>query len=145
MSRKIEVPFTVPREVAFDFLVDPTNRMQWLAGPGLRAVEDVGPMPPQVGTRWREHASGGMVSEMRLDAVERPRMWAESGRSRGLSMKLTLSFDETAGGCRVVGDTQFEGAGPWRVAAAVASRVFPYGARRALTRAAQVLADRSPQ
>jgi len=41
MTRSVKVGFAAPREVAFDFLVDPHNRMQWQSG--LRAVEDVQP------------------------------------------------------------------------------------------------------
>lgn len=75
MPRRVAVRFEVTREVAFDCLVDPHNRMEWQSS--LRVVEDVDPMPAQVGTRWRERATGGMVSEMRLpggraDAVLRP-------------------------------------------------------------------------
>ena len=33
------VPFPVPAEVAFDYLVDPANRPQWQSS--LAAVEDV--------------------------------------------------------------------------------------------------------
>ena len=139
MTKRVEVPFQVSRSVAFDYLLDPHNRTQWQTG--LRTVQDVRPMPPQVGTRWRDRAVGGMVSEMRLDAVERPTMWAESGRSRGVSMNLTLSFDEVADGCLVVAEMQFAGTGLWRAVAAVVSLVFPYGARRDLARAARLLND----
>ena len=139
MAERVQVPFQVPRSVAFDYLLDPHNRTQWQSG--LRAVEDVRPMPPQVGTRWRDRAVGGMVSEMRLDAVERPTMWAESGRSRGVSMNLTLKFDEVPDGCLVVAEMRFAGAGLWRAVAAVVSRVFPYGVSRDLARAARLLND----
>lgn len=137
MPRCVEIQFAVPREVAFDYLVDPHNRVQWQST--LRFVEDVEPMPPETGTSWRERTLGGAVSQMRLTAVERPTMWAEVGKSRGLSMNLTLVFEEAPGGCLVVAEIQFVGRGPWRVVAAVASRVFPYGARHDLTRAARIL------
>ena len=142
MPRRVEIPFAVAPEVAFDFLVDPHNRLRWQSS--LRAVEDVAPMPPQEGTRWRERTVGGVVSEMQLTAVERPTMWSEVGRSRGLTMNLALVFEETAAGCVVIARIQFVGHGPWRAVAAVAARVFPAGARRDLARAARLLADESP-
>src|SRR5699024_163257 len=127
MARRVEVPFAVPREVAFDFLVDPLKRMQWQSS--LRAVDDVEPMPPQAGTRWQERATGGVVSEMRLTAVDRPTMWAESGIAYGLAMNLALSFQQSREGCLVVATIDFSGQGPWRAAATGVSAVFPYAVR----------------
>lgn len=141
MPRRVEVRFAVPREVAFDFLVDPHERTRWQSS--LRSVGEVQPMPPQVGTRWRERAAGGMVSAMELTAVERPTGWSESGSFRGLSMDLALVFEEAPGGCLVAARMEFVGRGQWRAVAGVVSRVFPYAVHRDLTRAARILTEPS--
>lgn len=139
MPRPIVVAFAVPREVAFDFLVDPRHRTTWQSS--LRTVGEARPMPPQVGTRWRERAVGGVVSDMRLTVVDRPTAWAESGTSRGISMDLALAFDEEASGCRVTARVHFAGTGWWRLVAPVATLVFPHAIRHDLARAARLVAE----
>jgi len=138
MPRPVRVAFPVSREAAFDYLVDPHRRTEWQAT--LRRVHDVEPLPPQVGTAWRETAVGGVVSDMRLTAVDRPARWAEEGRSRGVRLTLSMTFEDATGGCAVTCDLRLSGQGRSRVVAAVMSRLFPLGARRDLARAARLLA-----
>jgi hypothetical protein len=137
MARRVEVAFGVPREQAFDFLVHPHNRTRWQAS--LREVDVVHPLPPQVGTRWRERAVGGVVSDMCLTVVDRPHSWAETGTSLGITMDLALSFEEASGGCLVSAELSFRARGPWRVVAPLAARLFPLAVRGDLARAARLL------
>jgi len=139
MTRRIEVAFPVPCEAAFDFLVDPHNRTRWQSS--LRAVGDARPMPPQAGTRWRERATGGVVSEMRLTVVDRPTTWAETGTSHGISMDLSLSFAVAPTGCLVTAQVDFAGRGLWRALVPIAARLFPHAIRHDLIRAARLLGD----
>lgn len=137
MARRVEVAFAVPREQAFDFLVHPHNRTTWQSS--LREVREVQPLPPQVGTRWTERAVGGVVSRMSLTVVDRPRTWAETGTSHGITMDLTLSFADSPGGCLVSADVSFRSRGPWCMVAPVAARLFPFAIRSDLARAARLL------
>ena len=139
MARRVEVAFAVPREQAFDFLVHPHNRTRWQSS--LREVGDVQPLPPQVGTLWSERAVGGVVSQMCLTVVERPRTWAETGTSRGISMDLTLSFAEAPDGCLVAAEVSFRARGPWRAVATFAALLFPFAIRSDLARAARLLGE----
>lgn len=136
------IEFGVPREVAFDFLIDPRNRIQWQSS--LRRVEEAHPMPPQVGTAWREAAMGEFVSEMRLTAVDRPHRWAEEGTSRGFRLNLVLTFDESPGGCIVTSDVDLTGQGRTRLVARVLARAFPHAVRRDLEYAARILSQEAP-
>jgi hypothetical protein len=137
MARRVEVAFAVPREQAFDFLVHPHHRTRWQSS--LREVGQVQPLPPQVGTRWSERAVGGVVSQMGLTVVERPRTWAETGTSHGITMDLALSFEDAPGGCLVSAEVSFRARGPWRVVAPLAARLFPFAIRSDLARAARLL------
>lgn len=136
MSR-VEVAFPVSREVAFDYLVDPHRRIEWQGS--LRRVEDVGPLPPQVGTSWRDVALGEVVSQMRLTVVDRPTRWAEVGTWKGVTMDLALTFGEAPGGCLVTADIMMLGEGASRLMMAVVKRSMPRSVRRDLTRAAGIL------
>ena len=137
MARRVEVALAVPREQAFDFLVHPHNRTRWQSS--LREVREVQPLPPRVGTRWSERAVGGVVSQMSLTVVDRPRTWAETGTSHGITMDLTLSFADTPGGCLVSAEVSFRASGPWRVVAPMAARLFPFAMRSDLAQAARLL------
>ena len=99
MASRVHVPFGVSREDAFDYLVDPHRRTEWQGS--LRRVENVQPLPPQVGTSWRDVALGQVTSQMRLTAVDRPARWVEVGTWKGISMDLALTFEDTPGSCLV--------------------------------------------
>ena len=137
----VQVPFAVTREVAFDYLVDPLKRPQWQSS--LRRVDDVGPMPPQVGTAWRDVALGGVASQMELTVVERPARWAErgtgTGPGKGVVMDLELAFEETTTGCLVTADVVVAREEATRLLRALTAWWLPKAVRRDLVRAAGIL------
>lgn len=136
--KRVEVRFDVPREVAFDYLVDPGNRPAWQSS--LRAVDLVDPEPLRVGSRWRDRTVVGAGPQMTLTALERPDLWAESGAWRGISATLSLSFaDDEDGGSLVTARMGFFGDGPWRLLARLLSRVAPTAVQRDLERASRRL------
>ncbi|MGZ4446862.1 MAG: SRPBCC family protein [Nocardioides sp.] len=92
------VAFPVPREVAFDYLVDPRNRPEWQSS--LARVEQV-TGEPRVGQRWVDVTRPGMRPAMETTSLERPLGWSETGRWRGVRADLLLAFDEAPGGCEV--------------------------------------------
>ena len=63
------VPFPVPAEVAFDYLVDPVNRPQWQSS--LAAVEDVTGQVG-VGQTWTDVTKPGLRPAMRTTSYDRP-------------------------------------------------------------------------
>lgn len=137
MAARVQVPFAVPREVAFDFLGDPHKRPQWQST--LRRVEAVTPMPPQVGTSWRDVVLGEVVAQMELTVVDRPVRWAERGVTKGVAMDLTLDFEETATGCLVSAAFEVTSAGAPRFLVAIVRRSMPRAVRKDLVRAAGIL------
>jgi hypothetical protein len=92
------VRFTVPAEVAFDYLVDPRHRPEWQSS--LRRVSDVDG-EPRVGQTWVDETRPGPAPRMRTTELVRPRRWSESGRWRSARAELTLTFAEAPGGCDV--------------------------------------------
>ena len=58
------VPFPVPREVAFDYLVEPRNRVQWQSS--LARVEDVDGAP-RVGQTWVDVTRPGLRPRLETD------------------------------------------------------------------------------
>ena len=134
---RVQVPYAVPREVAFDFLSDPLKRPQWQSS--LRRVEDVTPMPPQVGTSWRDVVLGEVVAQMELTVMDRPVRWAERGVVKGVAMDLSLEFEETATGCLVTADFELSSVGAPRRVVALVGRVMPRAVRKDLVRAAGIL------
>ena len=138
MRHRVEVRFDVPREVAFDYLVDPGNRPAWQSS--LRAVDLIDPEPLRVGSRWRDRTVVGAGPQMTLTALERPDLWAESGAWRGISANLSLSFaDDDEGRSLVTARMGFFGDGPWRLLAGLLSRVAPTAVQRDLERASRRL------
>lgn len=137
MAARVQVPYAVPREVAFDYLVDPTRRPEWQGT--LRRVEEITPMPPQAGTSWRDVALGEVVSQMELTVVDRPVRWAERGVGKGVAMDLALDFEETATGCLVSAEIEVSSVGASRLLVAIVRRSMPRAVRRDLVRAAGIL------
>ncbi len=84
-------------DIAFDYLADPRNRPEWQSS--LARVELLDDGAPRVGMRWRDHTKARIVPEMEITVLDRPRVWAESGRWRGISAMLSL--DLTPGGVRM--------------------------------------------
>ena len=113
----VVVPFPVPREVAFDYLVEPTRRPEWQAS--LARVEDVDG-EPRVGQTWTDVTKPGLRPRMETTELDRPHRWTETGRWRGIGATLTLKFTETATGCDVV--ATFDIARPLRAPALWAVR-----------------------
>ena len=111
------VAFPVPREVAFDYLVDPANRPEWQSS--LARVEDVDG-EPRVGQTWTDVTRPGLRPRMETTELDRPRRWAERGTWRGITATLVLELTETATGCDV--SATFEIARPLRAPALWAVR-----------------------
>ena len=131
------VAFPVAPEVAFDYLVDPRNRAEWQSS--LRRVERV-VGEPGAGQEWVDVTKPGLRPRMTTTVFERGRRWAESGRWRGVTADLELTFTETAGGCEVGFDFDVRLLGPLgRVFTALSAPAV----RADLRRAAGVLARRS--
>jgi hypothetical protein len=95
----VKVDFDVPAEVAYDYLVDPRNRPQWQSS--LRSVELDGEDPVRTGMRWIDVTRLGLRPEMELVGSDRPDLWTERGRWRGIEAQLTLIFEAAGDGCRV--------------------------------------------
>ena len=81
------VPFPVPAEVAFDYLVDPANRPQWQSS--LAAVEDVAG-EVGVGQTWTDVTKPGLRPAMRTTSYDRPRQWSEDGTWKAVTAALDL-------------------------------------------------------
>ena len=92
------VPFPVPAEVAFDYLVDPANRPQWQSS--LAAVEDVAG-EVGVGQTWTDVTKPGLRPAMRTTSYDRPRQWSEDGTWKAVTAALDLEFVPTGTGCDV--------------------------------------------
>jgi hypothetical protein len=103
------VDFRVPVEVAFDYLADPRNRPEWQ--PSLRAVELLDEEVAE-GQRWIDVTKPGLRPAMRTVELDRPRVWAEVGRWRGVEALVRLRFTATAEGCRVDLEATVSGYGP---------------------------------
>jgi hypothetical protein len=130
------VPFPVPDEVAFDYLVDPRNRPAWQAS--LARVDDVDG-EPRVGQRWTDVTRPGLRPAMETTELDRPRRWSERGTWRGLSARLTLALAPTADGCEVAYEFAVEGRGPLGPVGTVLTRLAVPAVRADLRRAADNL------
>ena len=131
-----QVSFAVPAEVAFDYLVDPQHRAEWQSS--LRRVEDVSG-EPRVGQTWTDVTKPGLRPAMRTQALDRPRLWSESGTWRFVRAELTLRFSPTASGCDVRFSFRIHALGPVGLAASAVS--LP-AVRADLRKAAAILAKR---
>jgi uncharacterized protein YndB with AHSA1/START domain len=130
------VEFEVPREVAFDYLVDPHRRPDWQSSLARVSVVDG---EPRVGQTWLDETKPGLDAEMVTTRLERPRLWSESGTWRFVRADLTLSFYDSPRGCTVSYRFRIHALGP--VGLAVSALVRPaVGAD--LRSAARILSSR---
>ena len=138
MERQLHgtVTFEVPPTVAFDYLVEPDNRMQWQSS--LRGVEHVDGAP-RVGQTWTDVTRPGLRPAMRTDILDRPRLWSESGTWRFVRADLTLRFDAVGElACDVHFAFRIHALGPLGL---VASAVSVPAVRADLRRAARILSS----
>jgi hypothetical protein len=137
MSRMLggTVAFDVPREVAFDYLVEPVNRSQWQSS--LARVEQVTGRP-QAEQTWVDVTRLGVRPHMRTTTFVRPREWGETGSWRGVGADLTLRFDATVRGCLVRYRFRVRALGPLGV---VATLLAVPAVRADLRRAARILSS----
>jgi uncharacterized protein YndB with AHSA1/START domain len=131
------VPFEVPREIAFDYLVDPRNRPEWQSS--LARVEQV-TGEPRAGQTWLDVTKVRVHPQMQTTAYERPLVWSESGVWHGVSADLTLRLDATVRGCLVRFRFRIRELGPVGVLASVLA--VPT-VRADLRRAARILSSAS--
>lgn len=88
----------MPREVAFDYLVDPRRRPEWQSS--LVRVEDVDG-EPRVGQTWTDVTRPGLRPRLETTELDRPHRWTERGTWRFVSATLTLELAATPTGCDV--------------------------------------------
>jgi uncharacterized protein YndB with AHSA1/START domain len=132
------VRFAVPREVAFDYLVDPVNRPRWQSS--LSRVEDVDGAP-RVGQTWVDVTTPGLRPRMETTELDRPRRWSERGTWHAFSATLTLTFRDAAGGCDVEPTLHLDARGLARPLARLLGAIAPGAVRSDLRRAARNLVD----
>lgn len=130
------VDFAVNAEEAYDYLVDPTLRPQWQAS--LRAIEVADPTPV-VGLRWTDVTWPGLRPRMELTVADRPSAWTEIGQWGVFSADLTLTFDPTATGCRVVADFEVRATGVLAPLGPVLTALGRWPVLADLRRAARIL------
>ena len=131
------VGFAVAAEEAFDYLVDPHRRPEWQSS--LSRVEDV-TGAPRVGQTWTDVTKPGLRPAMETTALERPRLWAESGTWRFVRADLTLRIEPVGDdACDVHYRFRIHALGPLGLGATVAS--VPAVAAD-LRRAARLLVER---
>ncbi|WP_110239649.1 SRPBCC family protein [Nocardioides gilvus] len=137
------VDFTVPAEVAYDFLVDPLQRPRWQSS--LRDVvvldekrDDDGLV--RAGTRWIDVTWPGVRPRMVLTEADRPRRWVERGEWGVFDAELTLTFTPSPTGCRVAADFHVRARGVWAPLGAAASVLGRPPVLGDLRRAARILA-----
>ena len=107
------VEFTVPAEVAYDYLVEPTNRPQWQSS--LRTVVVPDAWEPgaeaRVGLRWVDVTWPGLCPRMELTLARPGQAWGEHGFWGPFTADLTLRFSSTPDGCRVWADFEVRASG----------------------------------
>ena len=91
---------------------------------------------------WRDHTVAGVRPRLEITALEPFRMFAESGRWRGVEATLEMRFTATGPGCRVAVLGRVTGSGPWSVPARVAGRLAGRAIRHDLHRAGDILTRR---
>lgn len=142
------VDFTVPAEVAYDFLVDPLQRPRWQSS--LRRVDLVDPVPDdgadskgggpvRAGTSWTDVTWPGMRPRMVLTEAHRPRRWVEQGEWGAFEADLALTFTPTPDGCRVEADFEVRARGVLAPLGAAASVLGRRPVLADLRRAARIL------
>jgi len=131
------VAFGVPREVAFDYLVDPRHRTEWQSS--LRGVSGIDG-EPRVGQTWVDETKPGLSPRMRTTELVRTSRWSETGTWRFVRADLSLVFAEASDGCTVDYRFRIHLLGPLGLGLSVLSRPA-VGAD--LRRAAAILSSRS--
>ena len=118
-----------PRQHVFDYLADPRNRPEWQAS--LRSVDVLDAGQPRVGMRWVDRLHGGLRFTLEIVAMDDGVLWAERGRTGPLTAYVTLLLDDVdrpdtveGPGTRVRIMSRFEGRGPARPLAKVATVVM---------------------
>ncbi len=111
-----------PREAVFDYLADPRNRPEWQASLLSVTLSDR-TAEPHVGMTWRDNTLAMVRPRLEISRLDPPRVWAETGRWRGIRAELTMFFDTTPTGCRVRAEGSLAGSGTWTVPVAVAGRL----------------------
>jgi uncharacterized protein YndB with AHSA1/START domain len=111
MARTVggSVVFGVPREVAFDYLVDPAHRPEWQSSLARVSAVDG---EPRLGQTWVDETKPGLKPLMRTTAFQRPAHWSESGTWRFVRADLTLDFADAPGGCTVAYRFRIHALGP---------------------------------
>jgi len=130
------VDFDVPREVVFDYLVDPRHRPEWQSSLARVSAVDG---EPRVGQTWVDETTPGLKPSMRTTELDRPRRWSESGTWRSVRADLSLSFYDAPRGCTVSYRFRIHALGPVGLAVSALS-VRAVGAD--LRRAARILSSR---
>ena len=135
------VAFDVPVEAAFDYLVDPRNRPQWQSS--LRRVELLDAPDPHAGQRWTDITAVGARPAMETVRLDRPAVWAERGRWRGIDATLTLLFTSRGSSCLVSAHVEVTGRGIAKPLGPVLTRAASLAVPRDLLRAARILSERA--
>ena len=130
-----------PRELVFDYLADPRNRPEWQASLLSVTVRDRG-VAPHLGMRWRDNTLALLRPRLEISRFEPPRVWAETGRWRGIRAELTMLLDTTPTGCRVRARGSLSGGGPWALPVAAAGRLAGPAVGHDLRRVGDVLTRR---
>ena len=84
----------VPIEYAFDYVVNPANRPQWLDK--VLEVKDISPGPVGIGTSWNEKQKvAGRIIEFvaKITELDRPRKWAMNMVVPGGKGVLVYTFE----------------------------------------------------
>lgn len=79
----------VSADVAFDYLADRSNEVEW--NPGCKFVEPLTDGPIGVGSRWRAQWKGGPVVEGEVLEYDRPHR-VVSGNQGALEIRSTWTF-----------------------------------------------------
>ena len=141
---RTSLTYDVTPEVAFAYLADPVNRPEWQSS--LKSVDILDPGAPHVGQRWLDRTAAGVVPQMETTALDAPTRWAETGRWRGVSADLTLTFAPHGPDGRSTRlDVAFEvrGRGLLRPVGWLSTGAGLFAVRSDLARAGRLLRDRS--
>lgn len=131
------ISFPVSREIAFDYLCDPTHRPEWQSS--LARVSAISG-PVAVGQTWVDETVPRLNARMRTTELDRPTRWSESGTWRFVRADLTLTFEPAPEGCTVDFRFRIHALGPVGL---VATAVSVPAVGLDLRRAARILGRRS--
>jgi hypothetical protein len=130
----------VPVEIAYAYLADPRNRPEWQAS--LKSVEMIDEGEPRVGMGWRDHTAARIVPDMEITSMLTGELWAETGRWRGISAILMLTFEPSATGCTVDVKFRVRGRGPLTPLGWLATAAGVLPVMSDVRRAARILEER---